>query len=87
MHHDIVNKLATFDLIGKVNAKLIVFKIISIIIILSPGSIFFILFMVVAIILIVLCGLANWGWWLGDLIIFATNQRDAGNGCSLQPDL
>lgn len=51
------------------------------------GSVFFILLMVLVLVLMVLAMLANWAWWLADLIIFATNQRDAGNGCMLQENL
>lgn len=52
-----------------------------------PGSIFFILFMILAIVLITACAIGIWAWWIADVIIFATNQREDGNGCELTPDL
>ena len=55
--------------------------------VLSPGSVCFMLLVLLFIVVIVLCMLASWAWWLADLIIFATNQRDAGNGCMLQENL
>lgn len=36
-------------------------------------------------ILIVLASLAQTAWWIADLVIFANNDRDDGDGCSLKP--
>ena len=52
-----------------------------------PGSIVFIVFMILMLVIIVLIVIIQDIWWLVDLIIFATNQRDAGNGCMLQDNL
>jgi len=35
--------------------------------------------------LIVLASLAQTAWWIADLVIFANNDRDDGDGCSLKP--
>lgn len=36
-------------------------------------------------ILIVLASLAQSAWWIADLVIFANNDREDGDGCSLRP--
>ena len=51
------------------------------------GSVFFILFMLVFVLVVLGCTLAAWAWWIADLVIFATNQRLSGNGCMLTPNL
>ena len=51
------------------------------------GSIFFMALIVLETVLVVIIFVAIWAWWLADLIIFATNQRDAGNGCMLRENL
>lgn len=38
-------------------------------------------------ILLVAVMLAMWAWWIADAVIFGTNQRLAGDGCPLRPDL
>ena len=36
----------------------------------------------------IICGsFAMTAWWIADLIIFGKNDRLAGNGCPLQPNL
>ena len=47
----------------------------------------FIALMVIEVVVMVIVFIAIWAWWLADLIIFATNQRDAGNGCMLRENL
>ena len=51
------------------------------------GSIVFILLLLVFILLVVCGFLAIWAWWIADLVIFATNQRLSGNGCTLTANL
>ena len=51
------------------------------------GSIVFILLLLVFILLVVCSFLAIWAWWIADLVIFATNQRLSGNGCTLTANL
>jgi len=54
----------------------------------SPlGSAFFIIFMIIAILVVVGAAISMWAWWIADLVIFATNQRLSGNGCQLSPNL
>ena len=36
-------------------------------------------------VLIVLASLAQTAWWIADLVIFANNERDDGDGCMLKP--
>ena len=36
-------------------------------------------------VLIVLVSLAQTAWWIADLVIFANNDRDDGDGCMLKP--
>ena len=36
-------------------------------------------------VLIVLASLAQTAWWIADLVIFANNDRDDGDGCMLEP--
>ena len=35
--------------------------------------------------LIILASLAQSAWWIADLVIFANNERDDGDGCMLRP--
>ena len=35
--------------------------------------------------LIILASLAQSAWWIADLVIFANNERDDGDGCMLKP--
>uniref|UniRef100_A0A1X7VTE6 TM2 domain-containing protein n=1 Tax=Amphimedon queenslandica TaxID=400682 RepID=A0A1X7VTE6_AMPQE len=51
------------------------------------GSIVFICFMLVMILLIIAISFGITGWWIADAVIFGTNKRDAGDGCPLKPDL
>lgn len=51
------------------------------------GSIVFILLLLVSVLLVVCGFLAIWAWWIADLVIFATNQRLSGNGCTLTANL
>ena len=55
--------------------------------ILAAGSVVFIALMVIEVVVMLLVMLAVWAWWIADLVIFATNQRDAGNGCMLRENL
>ena len=36
-------------------------------------------------IIIILASLAQTAWWIADLVIFANNNRDDGDGCPLRP--
>ena len=36
-------------------------------------------------VLVVLASLAQTAWWIADLVIFANNDRDDGDGCMLKP--
>lgn len=49
------------------------------------GSCFFFIIMLVTVLLIIGASLSLSAWWIADVIIFATNQRPAGNGCMLSP--
>ena len=51
------------------------------------GSCVFFVFMFIFVIVLLLGSLAIWAWWVADLVIFATNQRLAGNGCELMNNL
>lgn len=51
------------------------------------GSIVFIFFMLLFALTLILTSLAVWAWWIADLVIFVTNQRVAGDGCGLNPNL
>ena len=62
-------------------------KCLLIVLLYFAGSIFFILFMLVFVLVVVGCTLAAWAWWIADLVIFATNQRLSGSGCMLTPNL
>ena len=43
--------------------------------------------MIIVVILVLLASLALMGWWIADIVIFATNQRLSSDGCVLQPNL
>ena len=51
------------------------------------GGVISIICTLLAVLVAICCVLALWAWWIADLVIFANNDRDAGNGCPLKDDL
>lgn len=51
------------------------------------GTGLFVCTICLVVLLIVALFLVIWAWWIADLVIFARNDREAGNGCTLSPDL
>lgn len=62
--------------------RIIIFLILS-----FTGTCLFIFLFVLSIIFAVVMGLLIISWWLGELVIFANNERLTGNGCFLRENL
>lgn len=50
-------------------------------------TVFAVLCTIIVAILLICASLATWAWWIADAVIFGTNQRVAGDGCPLIPNL
>ena len=51
------------------------------------GTCLFIVLFILSIVFAVVMGFSIVSWWIGDLTIFANNERMSGNGCFLRPNL
>ena len=51
----------------------------------TTGACWFLILIILAIVLVVVCTLGIISWWIGDIVIFANNNRLSGDGCMLRP--
>ena len=54
---------------------------------LLTGTCLFLVLFVLAIVFAVIMGLLIISWWIGELTVFANNERMTGNGCFPRPNL